>query len=148
VVGPLSLAALVGTCAAAPSSAPYVPCAGWAGTTTFTALMLDPAPPSLKKVYTEYWTFSNARPIVAGAKVSERVSVGGTTLSSVIYDLCEIGRLDGRPCPMAAGERVLRWTQRPLAAAPPFVALTVHREAVNGDGSRLFCMDIALKFVP
>lgn len=65
-------------------------------------------------------------------------------------NLCAEASLSGMTCPIAPGTYPFRnaYTEPAGVYVPPFVGIKVHVEAYNGDGSKLFCLDTTVKFVP
>lgn len=127
---------------------PFTLCAGWPTTFKLTSLTLDPNPPSVKQAFVEAWTFQNSTAIATGARIKEVWKLGSSPLQSFTVDLCDELSKSGLACPLPAGARAMTKVTYPSANTPPFVTVSIRRELYNGDGSKLACYNMNVKFKP
>jgi len=123
----------------------FTSCSGGSATVTLKGLQLNPGTPSKSSPLTVTTYGDVTKDIANGAKLNVDAYIGSTKVLGSVYDLCNAATV----CPISVGaDRAFSSTIPVPAELPPFVDIKIHAQAVNADGSELFCMETTVNFSP
>lgn len=135
--------------ASAASSFAVSPCSGWTNLYVPTSVSITPDPPKLGGRSVALATTGNLKVgLTKGAKVVTTAKVGNQKVLDSTLDLCTLVGGDASTCPTAGTRAFSVVLSTASVNLPPFVTINYHSEAFNADGSKLFCFDAKVKFVP
>lgn len=143
-------AAVLALASATPLADPvieYKLCEDFPSDVTISGLTYTPNPPSIKKPLVVTARGGLTKTVTQGAKLVV-LATAGTFSFTQNMDMCEEGAKNGLNCPILPGVHDLVNTVEIPKITPPFVTIKIRAEAYNGDGSKLFCVETAAKFVP
>jgi len=129
----------------AEANIPFTSCGASADQVTLKGLALNPSTPSKSSPLTVTTYGDVVTAIVQGAKLNVSAFIAGTQVLSTAYDLCNASTA----CPITPGtDRAFSSTMPVPDELPPFVDIKIHAQAVNPDGTELFCLETTVNFAP